>query len=66
MARSITFGTVATGTLEDRGLVDDVWIRIALSSPPAGTPHIAVEVYLGAVLVIPEAYTAMWQSIWDP
>lgn len=66
MVRSITFGTVATGTLEDRGLVDDVWIRIALSSAPAGTPHIAVEIYGGAVLVTPEAYTAMWQSIWDP
>ena len=66
MVRSITFGTVATGTLEDRGLVDDVWIRVALSATPPGTPHIAVEVYLGAVLVTPEAYTAMWQSIWDP
>ena len=66
MARSITFGTVATGTLENQGLVDDVWIRIALSSPPAGMPHIAVGVYRGTVLVTPEAYTAMWQSIWDP
>jgi len=66
MARSITFGTVATGTLEDRGFIDDVWIRIALSSPPAGAHHIAVEVYGGTVLVIPKAYTAMWQSIWDP
>lgn len=66
MARSITFGTIATGTLEDWGLVDDVWIRVALSSPPAGTRGSAVEIYGGAVLVTPEAYTAMWQSIWDP
>lgn len=66
MARGITFDTVATGTLEDRGSAE-TWMRIALTSPGSpAEPHCALQLSRDEVTLVPQAYQAMWDAVWDP
>lgn len=66
MARPITFDTIATGTLEDRG-GSEVWLRVALTAPECtSTPHCALQLMRNDVTIVQQAHQVTWEAVWDP
>lgn len=68
MARKITFEAIAVGTLEDRRLDDQTWLRIALTAPgSAHAEHVALDLQdEGNISINASAYQAMWWAAWEP